>query len=196
MDRQRKVFTIAEVKSGAITAPIIYGLSNDDRGIFYVGQSINMKKRIFSYTGNANCHNLELGKYLSANPNFSIEILEYNPDDLSASEYAHINERVDSIFNIALNPFMEGRIRSVKPWNAGSGVRCPSYHLMWVAAKYSGKKLNESFRDVISVIKKMSDSDRCAFEISVYKDMNSQTQKTLGKWLDNTRDGMLSVMEG
>ena len=191
--RPRKTLTVAEVRN--IDVPVVYGLSNSDRGIFYVGQTVNIYNRMRSYTNPANCHNKELADYLVQNPEFVIEILEYNPGDLTASEYEHIRQRIGSVFNIALNPYIIAKVRSVQPWNAGSGRRCPSGHMMWRAARASKRGLKDSFKEILDVIGKMSVSERCAFEVSVYKDMDGFTKRILSKWIELTRDGMLKAME-
>ena len=191
--RPRKTLTVAEARS--IDVPVVYGLSNSDRGIFYVGQTVNIANRMRGYTNPANCHNKELADYLVQNPEFVIEILEYNPVDLTASEYDHIQQRIGGIFNIALNPYVMDKVRSVKPWNAGKGRRCPSSYLMWKAARAGKRGLKESFIDVIGIIGKMDIPERCAFEVSVYKEMDDYTKRILSDWLDLTHVGMLNAME-
>ena len=179
-------------KARELSCPIIYGLCNAERGVFYVGQTTRPKRRIYDYLNPSQCHSKALAEYLTENPNFHVVVLEDSPEDLNESEMRYIQQYKGLTFNIDLVDYKIWREHKREPWMAGAGVRCPSDHMMWQAAKAGGVPLKKAFSQHIKMREKMSKKERICFEVGLYKDSHPQLQKVMQKWFDRCKDDLLA----
>ena len=178
-------------KARELACPVIYGLCNGERGVFYVGQTVRPKRRIYDYMNPSQCHSKPLAKYLKENPNFHVVILEKNPEDINESEAFYIQQYKGFTFNIDLVDYKIWREHKSDPWMAGIGVRCPSDYMMKQAAKSSGIPLKKAFSQHIEMREKMSKKERICFEVGLYKDAHPQLQKGMQKWFDRCKHDLL-----
>ena len=178
-------------KARELTCPIIYGLCNGERGIFYVGKTTRPKRRIYNYLNPSQCHSKALAEYLKENPNFHVVVLEKNPEDINESEMFYIQQYKGLTFNIDLVDYTIWREHKSEPWMAGVGVRCPSDYLMWQAAKAGGVPIKKAFSQHIEMREKMSKKERICFEVGLYKDSHPQAQKVMQQWFDRCKHDLL-----
>ena len=82
-----------------------------------------------------------------------------------------------------------------KPWFAGSGDRCPSDCLIWHTVMIQGKYKRHLLNEVECIRSRMSVVERCAFEVSIYKDMEKPHQHKLSRWFETCLYKMLKEIE-
>jgi len=170
-----------------IREPVVYGLINDDNELFYVGRTGNPQKR-FAHYKNGRAHgNAELESRIKGG--FNVFIFAYSPADINKLEQDLIAANADSIVNVIGCGISFENNRKVKPWFAGSGVKCPSDYLMHSFGRKS------DFKEVIRLRDKLSDVDRSAYEVGVYKDMHKIQQSRMAQWFESCRDRLLWCME-
>lgn len=169
----------------------VYGLLDANLDIFYVGKTKALKKRIKAHLNY--CHNKTLGAYITDNGIHGVELLSDNPDD----EMYFIDKHKDKSMNIIDSTFNNTMLTKIsKPWMAGTGIKCPSDYIMWNVAKNEKNKIKNLFPEVLKLRNKMSDTERCVYEISVYKDcIHDLVKPSLKKWVDLTLDRMITQME-
>jgi len=185
----KPVFTAEQARR--LTCPVIYGLCNDKRGVFYIGKTVRPNRRIYDYQNPKQCHNNSLAEYLTDNPDFSVAIFEESPQDIDESELLYIQKYKGHTFNIDLVDYKIWREHKTQPWMAGAGVRCPSDYMMWQAAKAGGVAIKKAFSEHIEMRNKMSKKQRICFEVGLYKDSNPQLQKVMQKWFDRCKHDLL-----
>lgn len=174
-----------------LNCPIVYGLCNGERGVFYVGQTVRPKRRIYDYMNPSQCHSRALAEYLTENPDFHVAVLEKNPEDINESEALYIQKYKGFTFNIDLVDYKIWREHKSDPWMAGTGVRCPSDYMMRQAVKGSDIPLKKAFSQHIKMREKMSKKERICFEVGLYKDAHPQLQKAMQKWFDRCKHDLL-----
>jgi len=170
-----------------IREPVVYGLIDDCNDLFYIGRTTNPGKR-FAHYKNGRAHgNAALESRIQGE--FSVFIFAYSPADISKLEQDLIAANADSIVNVIGCGISFENNRKVKPWFAGSGVKCPSDYLMHSFGRKS------DFKEAIRLREKLSDQDRSAYEVSVYMDMHPIQKSNLGRWLESCRDRLIRCME-
>lgn len=175
-----------------IQQSIVYGLCGHDGKLFYIGKTTNPTKRFANYK-RADAHGNERLKSILSNNEIYVKVL-YSGDDISNKEKELIKKYQSDIVNISGVNYQFFTSRG-KPWQAGSGVRCPSDGLMLYTAKNAGFKVLDCYAEVLEVRDRMADSERCVFEISVYKDLPKILKKKYEKWLSVCTLKMLECME-
>lgn len=173
--------------------PLVYALRNDDKGVFYVGQTKNLQKRAASYFNPNQCHNAELAEYLRSNA-FEVVVLGFNLKDINKAEQFYIKQHAGRLFNRISIPYAKWLEKPKQPWSAGSGIRCPSDYLMWSTAKSAEVKKTDAFADVIDVMSKMIIVERAAFEVNIYRSQPDEVKEKLNKWFDLCKDNILEVL--
>lgn len=173
--------------------PLVYALISRDRGVFYVGKTINLHKRIQSYTSPNQCHNKEMAEYLRAN-DFGVIVLDENPVNLNESEISYIKKYSGQTFNRMTVPYEKWMVKTKKPWNAGTGVKCPSDYLMSRVARNKGVKKSVLFSDLLKVIAAMSVKERIAFEVDTYRCESEFVQSQMRRWVDTCQGEMLRAL--
>ena len=170
-----------------IREPVVYGLIDDCNDLFYIGRTTNPGKR-FAHYKNGRAHgNAALESRIQGE--FSVFIFAYSPADISKLEQDLIAANADSVVNVIGCGISFESNRKVKPWFAGSGVKCPSDYLMHSFGRKS------DFKEAIRLREKLSDQDRSAYEVSVYMDMHPIQKSNLGRWLESCRDRLIRCME-
>lgn len=180
-----RLLSLSEATS--IVNNIVYALVDDD-GIFYVGKTINPSKRFATYK-NKECHN---NKGLAERLNPELCKVVILSDDCK-DERLFIDLYKDQIVNIiGVKCDFE---HHPKPWFAGSGIRCPSDFLIWHTLMVQGKDKRHLFNEVEYIRSKMSVTERCVYEVSIYKDMKKPHQDKLSRWFETCLYKMLKEME-
>jgi len=176
-----------------IKEPIVYGLQDSSGALFYVGKTTIAAKRFASYKKGL-CHgNLALGEKLSEG-GVSVIILSRSPENISDTEKHFIKKYRDQLINVVgiKTQFYNS---AIKPWFAGTGIRHPSDGMMFCAAKTSELTVAEAFKDVYDIRNKMTDAERCAFEVSIYRDMMAVLKKRYSRWFESCSARMLECMQ-
>ncbi len=104
-----------------IKSNIVYGLCLPTGRLFYIGKTINPRKRFANYK-RADAHGNEKLKTILTNETVYVKVL-YAGDDISNKEKELIKKHQSDIVNISgvKHEFFNSR---GKPWQAGSGIRC------------------------------------------------------------------------
>ena len=173
--------------------PLVYALKNSDKGVFYVGQTKNLQKRSMSYFNPNQCHNVELAEYLRGSA-FDVVVLEFEPKNINKAEQRYIKQYAGQLFNKISIPYAKWLEKPKQPWNAGTGIRCPSDYLMWTTAKSAGVKKSDVFDSIQTTIDSMTIKERIAFEVNVYESQYDAVKNKLSKWFDLCKDEMLAAL--
>lgn len=173
--------------------PLVYALKNSDKGVFYVGQTKNLQKRSMSYFNPNQCHNVELAEYLRGSA-FDVVVLEFEPKDINKAEQRYIKQYAGRLFNRISIPYAKWLEKPKQPWNAGTGIRCPSDYLMWTTAKSAGVKKSDVFDGIKTTIDSMTTKERITFEVNVYESQHDAVKNKLSKWFDLCKDEMLKAL--
>jgi hypothetical protein len=179
--------TITE--AGLIRVPVVYGLA-DLNGIFYIGQTRVLRERLKSHLRGDGI-NVQLNARLSeAGAALRVFILHRAPADRLARERAEIMARTDLV-NIVHGSgwaLIAARLhaRPLPPWKGRCRPSCPT---AWADFRIGrDRRLTQRLR-------KMSDPERCAYEIALYAELPPQAQRRLQPWLASQRAPMLASME-
>ena len=76
------------------------------------------------------------------------------------------------------------------------GAGCNKCAIEFSSKTFSREKVKDVYGDILALRKKMTDAERCTFEVGVYRQLPlCQQQGALKKWMDNTRIDMINAME-
>lgn len=182
--------TVHEVKSiGKSRKGIscLYGFFENDKPVYF-GKTINSKRRFEVYCSSSS-HNELLNEFIKSNIDKAIvKIIEYNGNDLLDLESYMINKHYDSLFNISKNKAPKWACANVKPWVAGSGVRCPTSYIL---SSIKDKNVKDKIK---RYLKKIGEKERCIIEVE--RAMFSEiTEARYSKWLDIVTPKIINCLE-
>lgn len=177
-----------------IKFPCVYFIKSSNGDIVYIGKTKNPSKRFENYKYRI-CHNRLLNDWLKSNtPYFGIILC--SEENLNSIEKKYIHDYKDSgIFNKIAGGEYPWIIDKDIPWSAGH-VKSPSSIIMtYLMNRHIDKKKLQETREAI---KKMTDIERCWFEVSIAKDnYNNYTfHDKIEKWLSIVEPKLVSYMEG
>lgn len=181
------LLTVAEARR--ISVPIVYGLV-DDRGLFYVGRTKRADQRFDQHLRGQTANRGLLGRIKIAGDSLRIQVLHWNPPDLSAAECAEIMSRTGLVNLVGREGFTYFTRRGeLKPWQARGHLPSPSE---WASRK-TGDHRNP---ELASALARMTDAHRCGYELSLLSGFHPITQQRFARWLSQTRDRMLECLNG
>lgn len=181
------------------TSPIVYGLCLRDGHIRYVGMSRNPRARFRCYRSPANLKgNDALKDWLIGNDgHVMFVVLHEGNDGLCEAEKRFIADLKPQLFNIIAGGMQSWRVnRDKKPWEAGRGVPEPSLWVIRRAAACDEELANElsDFRE--AVIRDMTDSERCEYEISIAAEHRRHwtARNRHQKWIERCGSRMIECL--
>ena len=170
---------------------MVYGLCDANGSIFYVGRTKNPKRRFANYQTPCSCHNKALSEHINTIGGALVKILELNPKNINDAEIFWIDRMGNNTFNLVGKPYQAWVAYKSKPWQAGTGVRCPSDYFMWLATKLQGEKAGGSFDKLLDIREDMSIMERCSFEVNVYRGSRAEHKKDMKVWFSRCSSKLL-----
>jgi len=152
---------------------VIYGLTDSNGRVFYVGQSKNLKKRLRSYKCGCFHGNKRLEKSVKKHGLNHVVLRSVNLEYLDQAEYEEISKR-SRLTNVIMDPRKPFcSFKEKKPWVV-PGVKAPSSMYLHNMRIRFGKKC-EQFKDALS---KKTDEERMVVEMKL-------AERLLGVGLDD-----------
>lgn len=180
---EKRVLRLSDARS--IQVPVIYGLCTKDGDIFYVGKTVNPKKRFYTHEKEHQSYNPDLAKIEKE----YVIILESNPSNISESEKKFIKKYRKKIVNSSVaSKYEHGK--GAKPWSIGQGKITPSKMLLRILATEDPCSANKIRKEIRS----MTEAQRCAFETSIFMHAHVLMKSRLAEWYNSCRDKMLKCM--
>jgi len=192
--RPSKYSTLTIKQAMAIKEPCVYFIKNINGYIVYIGKTKNPSKRFENYKYKIS-HNRLLNSWLGENtPYFGLILC--NEKDLNCIEKKYIHEyKNNGIFNKIAGGEYPWIIDKDIPWSAGH-IKSPSSLIITYLINRTICK--EKLQQVREAIKRMSDIQRCCFEVSLAKDCydNYTFHDRIEKWLSIVEPKLVRCMEG
>jgi len=180
---------------------VVYGIAEktNPENIIYVGKTLNLSKRSQAHIWNGGKGNSQLKTWFAKN-DFVFVILSFEPKDINKTEKFFINKYKNQIFNLICGGEQTWRKHEAKPWNAKTGIQCPSSYLSNHLIRnnkdsYIINKVNKS----LELRNKMNDFQRCSYEIDIFnwlKNNQSFNFKRLEKWASYSLQKCIQKIEG
>jgi hypothetical protein len=177
--------------------PMVYGLCLDDGVIRYVGMTRNAYSRFRAYRSPRFKGNDALLAWLKDNADRVFFVcLHSGGDGLADAEKRWIKKLRGQCFNIVSGGVQSWRVNERKPWAAGRGVLPPS---SWVISRFARAKDWDGYAEATAIrdeiVSKMSDADRCAYELVIAKEHRSVVRHRHQKWLQACADRMAECLQ-
>lgn len=182
----RELLTVLDAQK--LVGSFVYGLCGEDGVIFYVGQTRSPHSRFKSHS-DCTSNNARLKRRLRAEKGkLRVCILIANPANLNAAEREQIRFYPNLLNLVGADHWAWSVVGEQKPWSAGPGIVSPS--------SFGMTKTRADWKPKIkAAIAKMTDAERCNFEIGLYRDFPLAIQRRLDKWLDIVQDKMIDCLE-